>query len=278
MDDLAVCCFVTDLSFRGIERVWHFLNSLTNQKGHNLKYHMNIISQSRDKSAYKIKGICSSFKCNFFHSELGYPPIWNKGMGLNYLIKRAEARYIMASDIDNLYQDNFLSVVETKMDKDKIVLCHVHVSKPKHAKIFRRTQSIDDTLFQKIKKECKFFNKNLADGACQLASKDWFMKYKGYNEEIRMWGGMDNELHLVANISGLEDEWLDGETSIIHQYHDNCKEGGRQHLYYMKYGQKIRTKNIQIFKKLRSSKKIDPKRNKNCWGELFISDSHICRK
>lgn len=266
MNNLSIVCFVTNLKKRGVHRCKNFLHSLRNQKDTHVEPEIIIVNCSNDNSFDEIDFYCKEYKVKHIFSKLNNP-VWNKSLAMNFGIRCARHDFIMGTDIDYIFQDNFLQIVQERANYNKILLCHVFMSKKKH---FGQFINYLEKEYQNIKEESKFFGRDIADGACQLSTKKWFEKVRGYNESILMWGGMDNELHRVAIISGLEEDWIDDKTSILHQFHLDAKAHKIKDKEYITYGKKYRVTNIRIVNKQNASKNILP-RNIKSWGNLKVN-------
>ena len=266
MNNLSIVCFIANLQGRGVHRCKNFLKSLRSQKDTDLDPEIIIVNCSNDGSFEEVDSYCKEYKVKHIFSKLK-SPVWNKGIAINYGIKQSNYDFVMGTDVDYIFQDNFLNVVQKRADSNKFLLCHVYMSKPKHEGLF---VDYDENDFLKIVDESYFFGRDIADGACQLTGKKWFVKNRGYNEAIFMWGGMDNEIHRVATLSGLREDWIDNETTILHQFHVDCKRGKPPNKDYLKYGRKYRNVNFKIVNRQEASKKI-LSRNVGKWGELEVS-------
>lgn len=266
--DLSVVYFITNLSQRGVNRVNNSLYSIRNQKDIDFTPNIIVVDVSNDKSFAEVDKYCRKYKAVHIYSKLKNP-VWSKCVSLNFGIKFVNSEYVMCADIDNIYDNNFFEIVNKRKAKNKMLLCKVFMSKRKHVPIFDRFETQD---FEMIKHQSKLFNRDIADGACQLATLSWFKKMKGYNEAIKMWGGMDNEIHRLAELSGLTIDWIDNTTSILHQFHKDCKHPSSSPTsLYKRYGVKVRKVNFDIVNRQKKSKIINPKRNQRDWGKLDIS-------
>jgi hypothetical protein len=56
-------------------------------------------------------------------------------------------------------------------------------------------------------------------GAFQAAHRDFVFAIRGYDEDLRWWGAMDNDIVNRAGLAGLDTEWIDDRTGMLHQWH-----------------------------------------------------------
>jgi len=257
---LGIVIFVHNLESRGAYRLRNLLYSIRTQKNTVLKPDIIVVDQSNDTSYKEISEYCRKFNACHIYSKLD-GMLWNKGLCLNYGIKKLSNEYIACMDVDNILAPNFLQVVEKEIAENKLLIC----------KVWNSPSNLDLTGFKmedyySLLNQCELLNMGCANGACQLSTKAWFHKVKGYNESLKMWGGMDNELVQVAKFSNLDVQWMNGKTSIIHQYHITKNFVDE----WAKMGREQRQRNVEIYRRICASKKIERGEN---WGDLIISST-----
>lgn len=129
-------------------------------------------------------------------------PDFNKAKALNIGFKLATTEYVISSDIDNIFEPNFIDVVESEITKPKtLVLCERH-------------DIMEDG---RIKPHAK-----TAYGACFGIDREWIYKVRGYDERFVNWGKEDDDLYRRALSDGYTPVWISdgGRTKIMHQYHE----------------------------------------------------------
>jgi hypothetical protein len=60
-------------------------------------------------------------------------------------------------------------------------------------------------------------------GACQAASRDFFLHARGYDEKYVFWGKEDLDMVERAVRYGLEPVWIHEHTAMCHQWHPTTK-------------------------------------------------------
>jgi hypothetical protein len=264
MQSLSIICFVHNLIATGrmCFRVNNFLLSLRAQIKPPLIPKIIIFNWSNDSSFDKINNYCKKYNAIHMYKKFK-GNIWNKPAAINTAARIFPSKYIMGTDIDYIFQSNFLSVVEHRSNNKKILLSHVY-------KIPYFISSFELKKYGELKRQSNYRWQNGSNGAAQIVSSEWFFINKGYDEEMEMWGGMDNEFSQRAVLTGLERDWIDNETSILHQYHDSGKSLSNP--IFMREGNKCKQKNKRILKQRR--KKVNMKE----WGKLspdIINDFSI---
>lgn len=144
-----------------------------------------------------------------------YYPVWNKSHALNIGIRASRAKYIATIDCDIVLPKGFVDRARKELDKNKFVLSN------KVRRIARFT-----TFEQSLARSTDWIpgrpDYQKAVGGIQLFSRDWANKYRGYNEELTNWGGIDTYMYELAVASGLEMAFIDD--IILHQEHARKKE------------------------------------------------------
>lgn len=258
---LSIVTFVHNLSSRGVRRLRNHLYSLRNQEATILVPDIFVIDQSNDDSFDEVDSYCKEFNATHVYSHLEKLP-WSKSLSLNAGIKMVKSSFVGCVDVDDIFAPNFLSIVEKEANEKKLLICKVWNSTPD-----MDLNSFTMKEFNTIREKSKFFKAGCANGACQLTSKNWFIKVKGYNEFFKMWGAMDNELVRIAQKTGLRVQWIHKQTSIVHQYHRNKTRGDE----WKKLGGKLGRKNREFYRhrSMKTSERL--KRNEKGWGNLSVS-------
>jgi hypothetical protein len=56
-------------------------------------------------------------------------------------------------------------------------------------------------------------------GGIQAASRSFFFAHRGYEEDLAWWGAMDGDIVNRARLMGLDVEWIEDRTVMMHQWH-----------------------------------------------------------
>ena len=142
-------------------------------------------------------------------------PVWNKSHALNIGIRASSAKYIATIDCDIILPKDFINKAHKTLGENKFVLSN------KVRRITRFT-----TFGEALANSTDWIpgqpNYQKAVGGIQLFPRTWACRYRGYNEELTNWGGIDTYMHDLAVASGLEVVFID--EVILHQEHALKKE------------------------------------------------------
>ena len=162
---------------------------------------------------------------------------FNKPLLLNYGIKHAcNAKYILCTDADYLFKKDFLGICENH--RGDSVMMH------KQVKMLPRINHSMSSI-RKWKYPYSEFNVwgKLANGACQYATRDFFIN-NPYPEEMDGFSAMDNIMTYIAYNKGLSIKWID-ESEILHQHHPIANKMGGLNLDKFRRNQRFLAKYIK---------------------------------
>jgi GT2 family glycosyltransferase len=215
--DLTIICFACNLSkIKGLDRLDRSLLSLREQKS-GLHPEIMVVDVSNDGSDAEIDKICERRKATHFHIFLEGVK-WSMPRAFNFGIKNSNTTYVMTTGVDFLFAPNFIEEVEKRKSSNKLLLCKIYKA-PKKCDL----SGFSAAQYENIRGKSSFVKEDWSNGACQLTTKAWFEKVKGYDEKLLMWSGVDNDLVNRARWSGLKIDWLNNTTSIVHQFHPEFK-------------------------------------------------------
>lgn len=197
---------------RGLERVYFSLYSI--YVG-GFTPHVIVVDSSTDRYYNNLHNLIKGFD---FVTHIRRPnKEFNKPRLLNEGIKASNSDFIMCTDADYLFSHDFFSTLNptsaAMITKRVIMLPKQVVSE----------QKIEDWDF--VKGDVAPGGRD-ANGGCQLASREWFEYCGGYDERMKGWCAMDNDMVLRAERFGLRVHWH-GPGEILHQYHrqEKLKKG-----------------------------------------------------
>lgn len=168
-----------------------------------------IIVDSSEKIQYNmLNALLEGFDVMHIHYPLHD---FNKPKLLNHGVTHAyNAKYIMCTDGDYLFSKDFL--YHCTLHRGEKVMMHKQVKMLPNMNL--NEQKVKAWKFPK----CGFnIWGTLANGACQYATRDFFISTP-YPEDMAGFSGMDNIMTYMAYKDGLEIKWID-EGEILHQYH-----------------------------------------------------------
>jgi hypothetical protein len=166
----------------------------------------------------KIDGLGFKYVCRHFPQ----PELWSKGLALNQGAKLlTQSESIMLTDCDMLFESNFIETGHQFFeDFENIILSCQILDLPADA-LNDETNIVSE--FEDLASQATLRNANEI-GACQWLLKEKFFALNGHDEEYRMWGIEDGDLHRRAIWSGLQYFPLYPHTRFLHQWHVSFRE------------------------------------------------------
>jgi glycerol-3-phosphate cytidylyltransferase len=156
----------------------------------------------------KHKKICKKFKVRYIYSQTEMA--WNISKARNIGIKNASAPYVMTTDVDCVFEPNFLANILTSLNEKTFVCCRVwEISEGYRGKL-------DD--FESMR-QVSILRLPYGYGTCQAFPKRWAEKVGGFDELYVTWGAEDKDFNLRAEQDGLSIVWIENKTTYYHQWH-----------------------------------------------------------
>lgn len=213
---------------------------------------IDIIVSDIDSDAYyrkKHKEICGEFKVRHIYTETD--DTWNNPRARNIGIRNAKAKFIMTTDVDCVFAPNFIETILKHIAEGKIVHCRVSDLSPDYK------DSLDNFFWMN---KISTTRPTYGYGGCQVFLKSWAFKVHGFDEEYKGWGADDTDFYNRAIQDGLENIWIEKETSLFHQWHptENRFENRNQ----------VNENRLRL--KLTEMKKLPIVRNDSRWGDKAI--------
>jgi cellulose synthase/poly-beta-1,6-N-acetylglucosamine synthase-like glycosyltransferase len=145
---------------------------------------------------------------------------WCKPLALNSAIRatRPEHDYLMTMDADMILAPNFLTVALETLGRAprSLVLCR-SLDLPQSARVPPTVSELRDA-YARLCRTARPRGRH-GTGGIQLAERRFFFDVRGYDEELVWWGAEDGDMVARARRAGLPVVWLDGRTSMLHQWH-----------------------------------------------------------
>lgn len=244
-DDVTVILAVRD---RDAQSILNAFRSIRNQEYPQDLIKIKLVdydSQRRLSKAYK--KLCSEFDAEYLLIE--NRPFWFKSHALNIAIKKVDTKYILSTDTDIIFQNNYIaeSIKILKRDPFQVILFNC-LDLPK---------SVNTSLsFEQLRDYAKprFRSKYITPGI-NLTLTYFYHKIRGYDEYYAFWGALDDDLIKRFKLLGLSVVNISGVSSYLHQWHAQSKK--------RKKYQSVTLRNKKYF--LRNNSII---RNLYGWGEI----------
>ena len=146
--------------------------------------------------------------------------LWNRSRALNVGIQASAGRYVLCTDADMLFSPDFADHVvraQREADERALVLCRCH-DLPEEVEEVPRALEEFDALRAKAS-----VRQTSGTGACQVATRAFFVAVRGYDEGYEYWGAEDNDMVSRATRYGLQPVWLPEAPAMLHQWHPTMK-------------------------------------------------------
>lgn len=205
---------VFNIKNRGLKRIYWSLESLSRQTVMPNKVY--IIDGSNMAQYSQLKEFTDQFDfCEHISSPMY---VFNKPVLHNIGIQKSNAEWIMCTDADYLFKQDFIETTQQFRNKKTFLLKAVGMLPSYPINIGR----IEKWRWPKVRLNIYEGNngENLANGACQYTTRKWFLD-NPYDERMEGWGAMDN-LQIEKAKRTLEIFWME-DSEILHQYHPVLK-------------------------------------------------------
>jgi glycosyltransferase involved in cell wall biosynthesis len=233
-----------------VERVKRCLDSLVPQT--NKDFEVIFVDYGSDFNiSTQIEALVSKYPfCKYvFNNTRGM--LWNRSHALNTGIKLAEGEYVMTTDIDLIYNPDFIRKV--------IDQAHPEIELHSNAYALPEKFSKWKSLFTSPP---KMKERDLtAFGLAQCVKLKHLKEIGGFDEFYCVYGREDTDLNMRLEQKGLRTEWMDlASNKVYHQWHPHSIKSSNKvmpagwinmiHQYYIKYEKTIT-------------------RNHGSWGEIY---------
>jgi predicted glycosyltransferase involved in capsule biosynthesis len=190
----------------GIDRLKNCLRSLRNQDYNQDLIRIILIDYgSKQKNSEIVKRLCYDYNVDYIRvDEFG---VWNKSRALNIGIKNSNAKYILISDIDIVFEKNYINECINEMKKDffQVLYSKMFDSYPQTLK--NNEDIVMD--YKMIRKRCKDRALGKKEDYFKFGSSicftlNYFFKViGGYDEFYECWGSEDADIIKRFELMGL---------------------------------------------------------------------------
>lgn len=239
-------------------RIENTFKSLRNQD-----YDKNLIKiilvdyGSRAKYILKLKKLCQRY--NVEYVRVRRLEHWNRSHCLNIGIKRAQTKYILLSDMDIVFEYNYISEAVKELQKNPYQIIFSEFFEILEGGVTERTDVIRD--YNKLLSRCKTRNERtqMYDYTFGLGMimtlNGFFHQVRGFDENYKVWGWEDEDMVERLRMIGLELKKLE-TSSFVHQWHPRYEGVREEDKHYMQ-------ENLNYFRK-----SFTIQRNLFGWGEI----------
>lgn len=250
---------VIDIRDRFDYRIENVLKSLRNQDyGKELIKIILVDYGSRPRDILPLKKICEIYEAEYLRTR--QKSRWSRSCCLNIGIKRADTKYILTSDVDIIFEKNYIREAVAELQKNPFQLLCCEVLDSTEGTIDGRTDVLKD--YQSLKINCVTRKKDTGrydyvfGMGIIMTLRSFFVFVSGFDENYHIWGLEDDDIVERFKLMGLELKNISCSTSYIHQWHPKFKAANDEERQQIE-------KNGEYFRRAYSIV-----RNKKGWGEL----------
>lgn len=239
LQQIEVIIPIHNLRKRGFERIRNSIYSLNIQKinvninlcdSSNLDEHNQLIEELKGLkyTMHRIKGL----------KEFNKPILLNEG------VKRTTGNFILCTDADYIFRDDFSECLLNNIQPNRMIIKKVKML-PKN--LMTNESRIENWFFPDL--PLNPFGE-WADGGCQFAHRSWFEHCGGYDERMNGWCGMDNDMTQRFKRNGGDLFWMN-ESEFLHQWHPIMKGKNKNEIAKTKSNWYIRDNDKTIIRNIK---------------------------
>jgi len=219
---------------RDPKRLGDVLISLKNQTVKEIEI---IVSDIDSDEEYRRahKRICECYGARHIYTKTD--KAWNISRARNIGIKHAIAPYVMTTDVDCVFAPKFIETALKNMNKNVIAHCRVWELAENYSGQLNNFMNM---------KSASILRDRGGYGTCQIFSRDWAFKIRGFDEEYVTWGAEDTDFYVRALQDNLKEIWLEKQTDYFHQWHSQTNRNENPELLKRNRGRCVQTRNNEL--------------------------------
>lgn len=245
---------------RNLNHVQNSLDSLRDQSRKD--FEVFFVDYGSDLELSKeVKDLCKKYSfINYKYYSVQDQP-WNKSRALNSVIKDLNKGFCFVSDVDMIFDPNFVKKAIQLQEPDKSVYFQVGFLSPQD-----KAKDIKFQEFQKYRKS--------TDEATGLSMfpVEVLHNLRGFDEFYHFWGAEDTDIHERIKNAGCQLEFYTEEIMMLHQWHPSYRSKESAELTSDLQLGGIVALNHQHLKSVMCNKTTMV--NPNHWGEI-MSDTQF---
>lgn len=203
--------FIYPYRNRDLVRLENSFNSLERQTDRDFVVFLVDYGSFKDTAA-AVEELCSRYSfVNYEYLPTSHQP-WNKSKALNFMIRKLNTDYCFVSDVDIIYNKNFVAEVNAITDSETVVYFQVGFLDQKESSF--KKEFIDFRIERK--------STNEATGLSLFPVKA-LKSIRGFDEFYHFWGAEDTDVHVRLKNSGLKLKFYDKSLLLLHQWHPSYR-------------------------------------------------------
>ncbi len=245
-EDITVVIAIRDRDYKNLE------NSIKSIRTQNYPRKLiNIVLvdyDSKETFSKHYETLCKKYRVKYI--RVNNKPIWNKPHALNIAIKNIQTKYLLSTDSDIIFEDNYIKEAINSLKKNPYQIILSICCMLPNAEI----KKID---FAKFKKVAEKKQKTVSKGI-SLGYNYYYKKIHGYDEKYTIHGYEDSDFIKRLVKLGLNIKDISNKSAYYHQWHPKF-EGVKNYKNYLKV---IKRNERYLFCKHPIT------RNRKKWGEV----------
>lgn len=174
---------------------------------------------SEPEMALKVQDLCLEYDFVTYENRNTRLQPWNKSRALNSVIKKLTSGFCFVADVDILFHPRFVEKALRLEDLKKAVYFQVG---------FLPSGETGKSPDFSVHKE---FRKSTAEATgLSMFPVNEFQKLRGFDEFYHFWGAEDTDMHVRLRNFGVEVEFYEAETLLLHQWHASYRSEERKQL------------------------------------------------
>lgn len=202
-------------------KFWHSLNSIRQQNyAQDLIKILVVDYGSTESELSTIRQFCSEFNAELLETCMSGD--WNRAHCLNIGIKRATTKFLLTTDTDIIFSQNYIEVLVETLKKQplSVVFSKCLDLKESSSKFlineFEKSQSV---IPEKLRAEAQGRSSGETNAGINASYAQFYQDINGYDEYFKLWGSEDNDIKRRLEYFGLESLSISHQAYYLHQWH-----------------------------------------------------------
>jgi glycosyltransferase involved in cell wall biosynthesis len=205
---------------RELLRIKKSLDSLQQQK--NLDFKVIFVDYgSKFTLATEIRELVSKYNFATYHYIYSIHQPWSRSKAVNVGLKLVETDYVFVADIDIIFKNDFIDIVNGLIDSYKSYYFKVGFLSEK------------ETLVKKDFSDYQIsFSSEIGAQGLSLFPMQAIKAIQGFDEFLHFWGAEDVDIHNRLVKIGIESIFYNSQILLLHQWHESYRKSETTVLSY----------------------------------------------